>query len=782
MGRADDLQERLEQLEQGRSLEECLSGLTADEADLLKLAAGLRQVEYPEQDRDSVIAQRAAVLRSAIKEREGKDKVSPQARETSGRSLPRWLAPATMLAGAGVLICVLVAAIAAGVVWWSGREPRLAQVPPSDVVPEEAGQPQGPYDVFLPLASQETPLTPQTSRLKELRGVVELQTEDGTWTAVATPQIVAAGQRIRTGALSGARLVLYDGSQVALGPDTELSLDTLDARTKGGPRVVVLGQWLGEAVHDVIPATAAGSRYEVHTPSAVGTAQGTVFQVLITPDRFTHFSVDEGAVAVTGAEVTVVVNTGQLTTVPEDEAPADPAFRITGEGQVSQIGDVWIIAGQPFQTHDATVIVGDPQVGDWVFVRGHLLPDDTRVADWITLLRRSPANRFSLAGEVEAIADDAWTVAGQTVAVNDETDVDDDIVVGDLVRVAGVILPEGELQAERIVRLEDVPGLPFDFEGVVQAVADTTWRISGIAVTVDDETDIATGLDVGDLVRVRGWILDDGAWLASIIERVDDEEPTFEFTGAIESIDPWVVAGIPFETHEWTEIEPGLAVGDLVRVKGRILEDGVWVAFEIEQLDDEAALRIVLVGPVSSIDPWIVSGIPLAVDQDTVIEGEIVVGMLVRVEIIILPDGTWRVVEIRPFQGFGGGLGCLTFTGVVVDVDGDQLQLVGWPPLTLGDDVQLAGELEPNSIVLFQICFADDMTLRVVYIIVIYTPEPVVVPSQPPLAEPPGGEGNKVTVCHKPDGKNPHTITIARSALPAHLAHGDILGPCPDGK
>jgi hypothetical protein len=31
----------------------------------------------------------------------------------------------------------------------------------------------------------------------------------------------------------------------------------------------------------------------------------------------------------------------------------------------------------------------------------------------------------------------------------------------------------------------------------------------------------------------------------------------------------------------------------------------------------------------------------------------------------------------------------------------------------------------------------------------------------------------KVTICHKG-----HTITIARSALPAHLRHGDTIGPC----
>jgi len=40
------------------------------------------------------------------------------------------------------------------------------------------------------------------------------------------------------------------------------------------------------------------------------------------------------------------------------------------------------------------------------------------------------------------------------------------------------------------------------------------------------------------------------------------------------------------------------------------------------------------------------------------------------------------------------------------------------------------------------------------------------------------GEGEKVLVCHKP-GKNAHTLSISASALPAHLGHGDTLGPCP---
>lgn len=43
------------------------------------------------------------------------------------------------------------------------------------------------------------------------------------------------------------------------------------------------------------------------------------------------------------------------------------------------------------------------------------------------------------------------------------------------------------------------------------------------------------------------------------------------------------------------------------------------------------------------------------------------------------------------------------------------------------------------------------------------------------------GDGDRVTLCHIPPGnpENPQTITVSENAVPAHLAHGDTLGPYP---
>jgi hypothetical protein len=795
----ESLQERIERLEAGEPVVACLADLPEDEADLLRLVTGLGEMQYPPRERDIVAAQRAQLLKLAARERDRKDRVRQQARQAPAHPFPNWLRMLVAFSGASVIlcVCVLTLAVGAGMAWWSTRDRAALNPSPLPGSTQEAGLARGSNPEPTLESASEVP-DPYTAVLAGARGFVQVRDGDGTWVAVSAGNTVVAGQHVRTGGLSSVELVFYDGSRAVLGPHTEVSIDELDARLSGGRRVVSLTQWVGETDHDVVALDGVNTRYKVRTPSATGEAQGTSFHVLVTPDLLTRFSVDEGSVAVTNVDVTVVVVAGQSTTVDAGHAPGEPVFRITGEGRVTQTGATWTIAGQAFATHGATVIVGNPQVGDWVLVEGRLLPDNTRVADLILLLRRAPANRFTITGRVVAIGDTAWMVAGQTIVVSDETDVEDDIEIDDLVRVEGVILEGGTLLAERIHRIEEEPGLPFSFVGVVQTIADETWTISGITITVDAETEIDEGLASGDIVQVRGWILDDESWLARSIERVEDEEREFELTGYVESIAPWVVAGIHFETSDWTEIEAGIQVGDRVRVTGRVLEDGTWMAAEIERLDDDEMTPVVFVGMVTSIDPWVVSGISLTVNDETAIEGDVSVGDLVKVEARVLPDGTWLATKITPVDRWG--LGCVRISAVVVRVGTDQIELLGGLTIPIDGDVAVVGELAVNSIVVIIVCVDADGTVHVLSIIVIWQPAPVLLtptatltptvtltptatsppptPTSPPPSPAPRG-GDKVTICHKPNSKNPRTITISRSALQAHLDHGDTIGPCP---
>jgi hypothetical protein len=259
---------------------------------------------------------------------------------------------------------------------------------------------------------------------------------------------------------------------------------------------------------------------------------------------------------------------------------------------------------------------------------------------------------------------------------------------------------------------------------------------------------------------------------------------TFELVGVLKSLNPWIVAGTTLETNETTRIQDGLQVGDLVRVKGTVLEDGKWVAYSIERAEEQTNPNptIVIIGKVTSTDPWVVNGITLNVTADTVITGDVTVGMLVRVEILLLDDGTWEVISIAPLGDFTEVDGCVTVAATIISVTADEIQFVGWPSMPLSSDVKIEDDsgneqgenlvLSPNQNVIVILCSSEDNVVVITHIIII-----VVTPPDEEGNEP-SGEGEKVLVCHKPN-KNAHTLSLPPSAVPAHLGHGDKLGPCP---
>jgi hypothetical protein len=295
-------------------------------------------------------------------------------------------------------------------------------------------------------------------------------------------------------------------------------------------------------------------------------------------------------------------------------------------------------------------------------------------------------------------------------------------------------------------------------------------------------------------------------------------DATFELVGELESMDPWTVAGRTLETNESTQISESLQVGDLVRVRGTVLEDDTWVAYSIEPAEEQTDPIIILIGTVDSVDPWVVNGIELNVTETTEIQGDITAGMIVRVEILLLDDGTWEVLSIAPLGDSTETPGCATIIATVVSVNGNEIQFLGWPTTVIlelnagnendqendnndneednanenenqneengnENDENEANEndneagsndgetIQPGQTVLAVLCVSDNNILVIVNIIVLNIDDEGGDPSS-------GGE--KVLVCHKPNNKKGgHTLSISSSAVPAHLAHGDTLGPCP---
>lgn len=687
----------------------------------------------------------------------------------------------------------------------------------------------------------------ESAILADLHGTVEVKSGEAQWTMAQPGETLKSGQNIRTGAVSNATLVFYDGSQMVLGAEAEIILDKLDARTSGA-RLVQATQLSGESKHEVVQSDDPGSKYIVNTPAGSGSATGTEFTVAVLPDLLSQFWVDSGVISVINEDIEVEVLTGQTTTVLVGQPPIEPEFRITGEGQVMQIrtagnesvfipasaligkknqnekitlchatGSVtnpyveitvsvagatnghakhlediipaplegcpdsipvtsttpnsWNIADQTLHATASTVVFGNPQPGDWVRFEGRRLSDGTQFADRIMLLSHSPENQYAFSGKVESIGDNAWTISSQSVQVNELSEIDTELQVGDTVQVTGNITQDGTFWAARINQTNGT-GSNFRFAGIIASMDDNLWIISGIKVTVDENTALYGDFMAGNPVVVEGMIKQDGTWLATAINLVTPQGYRFKFTGEVQSVSPWIVSGVSFNTADWTEIDEDIKVGDKVRVSGMVSSDGIWVAESIERLDPEHLTSFAFYGPVLSLDPWNVGGVSLVVDENTIIKGDITLGEMVKVKGMILEDGTWLATEIK-HTGLHLGQGCFMFTSVVQSVTGDQIVLIDGQTLKRTGDLKVTGDIQEGSLVRYQYC-VDKNGVGVIGRITVISQ----------LEDHTLATTSKVVICHYPPGNsgNRHTIEVGQPALSAHLAHGDTQGLCPSEK
>lgn len=133
-----------------------------------------------------------------------------------------------------------------------------------------------------------------------------------------------------------------------------------------------------------------------------------------------------------------------------------------------------------------------------------------------------PNEDQELKGTVNAITDAAWTIDGRVFAITEDTVFEGDPQVGDFVEVKFHLDADGNAVADRIEKENDPnPDEGVEFTGIVEAIGDSSWTVSGHVLAVDASTEIDGAPAVGDTVEVHAVTLADGTLRASRIQKED---------------------------------------------------------------------------------------------------------------------------------------------------------------------------------------------------------------------------------------------------------------------
>lgn len=212
----------------------------------------------------------------------------------------------------------------------------------------------------------------------------------------------------------------------------------------------------------------------------------------------------------------------------------------------------------------------------------------------------------TLTGTVESITSSLWIIAGKPVHVTDDVIIKGTVIVGDEVSAHVHLDENAEYWASQIelishgtpketARPTQVEGgmqTVSEFSGMVEEISSDQWTIGGQIVMIESQTEIKGNPKIGNLVRVHAIEGEDGMLIALEIKPTDvvpsqnDQTSTFEFSGNVEAMemDHWLVDGRTVVVTSSTEIDPGISLGDEVKVEGFQGEDGSLIAREIKSL------------------------------------------------------------------------------------------------------------------------------------------------------------------------------------------------------
>jgi PKD repeat protein len=158
----------------------------------------------------------------------------------------------------------------------------------------------------------------QFATLRLLGGQVAVQRGNGAFETGQDGTSLREGDTVRTGPEGRASIDYFDGSLTRLDFDTSFTLVTLETLGDASASTVIeSSQAEGNSYHRVAALTDSQSRFEIETPTATASVDGTGYALLV-DEGSTTIAVTEGVVTAGGSSMSVEIPAGEMAVVGAD--------------------------------------------------------------------------------------------------------------------------------------------------------------------------------------------------------------------------------------------------------------------------------------------------------------------------------------------------------------------------------------------------------------------------------------------------------------------------------
>jgi len=201
---------------------------------------------------------------------------------------------------------------------------------------------------------------PVPATLEAIRGKAQLFRADGTIEQLGikdltgTGPLFQLGDRIKTSDDTTVAIKFADNTILTLHSNSQIRFDHLSAHGTTGMVDSRLHLINGRMDTRVTPAVGPGSRFEIHTPSAISAVRGTEYRTAVSDtDNTSSIEVLHGKVAVKGAQKQRLIKAGFGTKVAKGQQPIAPR-KLLPAPQLSELPDRiriigWTLSWQKLQ-------------------------------------------------------------------------------------------------------------------------------------------------------------------------------------------------------------------------------------------------------------------------------------------------------------------------------------------------------------------------------------------------------------------------------------------------